>query len=291
MTHRPWAVSLAACFLLSRPLIASATVGVPYPVFVDGVRVDKHGGSVVERGDTAFIEAGQAVHIFSGLLSFADRGKIVHVTIERRTMNFVVGQKTAYLDGMKIVLPEAPLNLDGDVYLPLATIAKLGSARVVIDKQRHIASFRTGGGDGFPTPRSSAARQAELDDVEPSPAEALSIETSATIDAKGLHAVANIRNTTIVSYKLSFPAARQIAFVLSRNGEEVWDSSVGVDGSTPSSIVIGALESETFTATDPDFDKLGAGRYLLRLRLETLIPLDLPPISLGDVAPSPSSLR
>ncbi len=261
----------------------------PYPVFVDGVKADKHGGSVVERGGTAFIEAVTAVRIFDGLLSFGDRAKIVRVTIGQRTMNFVVGQKTAYLEGTKIVLPAAPLQLAGDVYLPLATIAKLGSARVVVDRLRHIASFRTGGGESFPMPR--AARREEPDDDQPSPSEALSIVTSATIDAKGLHAIANIRNTTIVAYKLSFPSAKQVAFVLSRNGQEVWDSTADARGARPTTIVIGALESKTITATDPDFDKLGAGRYLLRLRLQTLIPLDLPPISLGEVAPSPSNTR
>jgi len=285
---RPWAVSLAACLLLARPVCASPGFGAPYPVFVDGVRVDKRGGSVLERGKTAFIEAVRAVRIFDGLLSFGDRAKIVRITIDRRTMNFVVGQKTAYLEGAKIVLPAAPFTSDGDVYLPLTTIAKLGSSRVVVDRMRHIASFRLGGGDDFPMPH---VRRDDSADDQPSPSEALSIVTSATIDAKGLHASANIRNTTIVAYKLAFPTAKQIAFVLSRNGEEVWDSTADTRGARPTTIVIGALENKTVTATDPDFEKLGAGRYLLRLRLQTLIPLDLPPISIGEVTPSPSSTR
>jgi hypothetical protein len=262
----------------------------PLPVFVDGVRFAKGTGCVVERDGSALIEAVHAVRIFDGLLSFSDRSKVVRVTINMRTMNFVVGQKTAYLEGTAIVLPAAPLRLRGDVYLPLVTVARLASSRVAIDRERHIVSIRTGGGDDFPPPNATA-RQADIDDVEPSPAEALSVVTSATIDAKGLHASASVRNTTSSAYKLTFPSEKQLAFVLSRDGEEVWDSSVGKHGTAPSTLVIGALATTTVTATDPDFAKLAPGRYLLRLRLETLIPLDMPPISLGALDPGASSPR
>jgi hypothetical protein len=282
---RPWARTLGACFLLAHPVSATAA-DITLPVFVDGVRADTKRASVIERNGTSYIEAVRGVRIFGGLLRFADGGKVVRVTIAMRTMNFVFGQKTAYLDGTKIVLAAAPQRIDGDVYLPLVTIAKLASARVVIDRARRIASVHTDGGDSFAPAPIAAPQQPETGDDEASPAQALSIVTSATVDAGGLHATANIRNTTGAAYRLSFPSQKEVAFVLSRNGEEVWDSSASEHGTTPSSLDFQPRETKTVRATDPDFEKLGSGRYLLRVRLQTLIPLDSPPISIDQLAPT-----
>jgi hypothetical protein len=285
---RPWALALGACFLLARPAPAAAADAV-FPVFVDGVRANAARASVIEHRGTAFIEAVGAVRIFGGFLRFTSAGKVVRVTIASRTMNFVLGQKTAYLEGVKIILPAAPQRIDGDAYLPLATIAKLASARVVIDRTRRIASIRTESGESFAPPPSAAVRSADTDDDEASPAQALAIVASASIDAGGLHATASIRNTTADPYELAFPSQKQVAFVLSRNGEEVWDSSAGDRGTAPSALEFAPHETKTIAATDPDFAQLGAGRYLLRVRLQTLIPLDTPPISIGDVTPNPGT--
>lgn len=288
MTHRTWGLALAACFLLCRPAFARSA-DVRLPVFVDGKNVDRRSPSALARNGTTFIEAVRATRIFDGLLSFGERGRIVRLTIDRRTMTFTVGSKLAKLDGATIALPVAPFTSEGDTYLPLLTVAKLGSARVVVDDRRHIVSFKLGGGDGFARPVSASHQSDE--DVEPSPAQALAVTTTGTIDATGLHARGALRNTTISTYKLSFPSAKQIAFVLSRNGSEVWDSSKTVTGNKPSSLSIGALDTQMVSADLPDFDKLGPGRYLLRVRLMTLIPLDLAPISLGDFTPSPAASR
>jgi hypothetical protein len=273
---------------LARPLPVAAASDPGYSIFVDGVRAHASRASVIEHRGSGYIEAVRAVRIFGGLLRFANGGKVVRVTIATRTMNFVLGQKTAYLEGVKILLPAAPQRFDGDVYLPLATIAKLASARVVIDRTHHVASIHTDEGDSFALAPVASERAADSDD-EASPAQALSIESSATIDASGLHAIANIRNTTGDRYVLSFPSQKQVAFVLSRNGEEVWDSSAGEHGNAASSLDFAPHETKTITATDPDFAGLGAGRYLLRVRLQTLIPLDTPPISIGDLTPNPGN--
>ena len=288
MSRRSWVVSLAACLLLSGPALVLADV--PLTVFFDGTRADRTGPSGLQHGGTTFISAVRAVSVFDGLLSFDKSGNLARVTIDRRTMKFVVGNKVAYLDGMRVVLPAAPFKIDGDIYLPLATIARLGTARVAVDRTKKIVSFRSGGGDAFAQPQTGPLRQQDLDDVQPSPAQALSIVTTASVDADtGLHARAAVRNVTIKEYKLSFPTAKQIAFVLYRNGAEVWNSTAAMPDGAPGSLVIGPLETKVITADDPDFAKLGPGRYQMRVRLQTLIPLDLAPISIDDVpAPSPT---
>jgi hypothetical protein len=286
---RPWAAALGVVLLVAPTCADAAPADVPFSIFVDGVRAETGRAGVIEYRGNAYIEAVRAVRVFGGLLRFADRGKVVRVTIAMRTMNFVVGQKTAYLEGVKIVLPAAPQRFESDVYLPLATIAKLASARVVLDRTRRIASIRTDVGDGFAPPPSASQQSVETDDDEASPAQALAIETSATVDTNGLHAIATIRNTTAGPYTLSFPSQKRVAFVLSRDGKEVWDSSADERGTAPSSLDFAAHETKSVSATDPDFAQLGAGRYLLRVRLQTLIPLDTPPISLGDVTPNPGS--
>jgi hypothetical protein len=288
---RPWAATLGVVLLFSPTSSQAGPADVSFSIFVDGVRADTGRAGVIERRGHSYIEAVRAVRIFGGLLRFANGGKVVRVTIAMRTMNFVLDEKTAYLEGVKIVLPAAPQRFEGDVYLPLAPIARLASARVVVDRTRRIASIRTDVGDSFPPPPGTAQLPAESDDDEASPAQALSIQTSATVDASGLHAIATIRNTTAGAYRLSFPSQKQIAFVLSREGKEVWDSSAGESGTAASSLDFAPHETKTVSATDPDFAQLGSGRYLLRVRLQTLIPLDTPPISIGDVTPNPGSFH
>jgi hypothetical protein len=286
---RPWAATLAVVLFFAPTYSEATSADVPFSIFVDGVRADAGRASVVEHRGYAYIEAVRAVRIFGGLLRFANRGKVVRVTIAMRTMNFVVGQKTAYLEGLKIVLPAPPQRFENDVYLPLVTIAKLASARVVVDRTRRIASIHTDSGDAFPPAPGAAQQPADSDDDEASPVQALWIQTSAIVDASGLHAIATIRNTTANAYTLSFPSQKQVAFVLSRDGTEVWDSSAAERGTAASSLDFAPHETKTVSATDADFAQLGPGRYLLRVRLQTLIPLDTPPISIGDVTPNPGS--
>jgi hypothetical protein len=269
--------------------VSAFAADVPLPVFLDGVRADKHGPSGLERNGVAYISAVRSVQLFDGLLTFGPRGKVVRVTIDRRTMTFTVGNKVAYLDGEREVLPNAPIDVAGDIYLPLATVARLGSASVAVEHPRGIVSFKSGGGDSFP-PAVRPTPQSD-DDVQPSPAQALVITTTGNVDDAGLHAQATLRNTTTKAYTLSFPTGKQVAFVVSRDGSEVWNSASTITSTDPSSIVIGPLETKTIAADDPDYHKLGPGRFLLRARLMTLIPLDLPPVSLGVETPSPSASR
>lgn len=268
-----------------------ARADVPLGVFYDGTRADRKGDpSGMQHAGNNFVTAFRAVRMFDGLLSFASHGNVAKVTIDHHTMSFSAGKKYAFLDGTRVALPAAPFRANGDIYLPIATVAKLGSARVSVDRNKKIVSFRSGGGESFDPPALGPLRPQDLDDVQPSPAQALSIATTESIDGDGLHARAAVRNVTIKEYKLSFPTPRQIAFVLYRNGLEVWNSTTAIPDGEPTVLTIGPLESKVVTAEYPDFAKLGAGRYQMRVRLMTLIPLDLAPISIDDV-PSPAPSR
>jgi hypothetical protein len=122
-----------------------------------------------------------------------------------------------------------------------------------------------------------------------SPLQALTFTPSATTDATGMHARVEIKNTTDKPYAVNFPGPQQFAFVVSRNGTEVWTSqkSNAAEGSSTFRLLPG--ETTTLKEDWPGYLKAGGGRYTLRVRLLKAIPIDTAPVSLGEIAPGASS--
>jgi hypothetical protein len=275
--------AVAASTVPASPLACAADQG--YRVTLDGRPVDAGTPSGRSRDGVVYINLIRAVKSFDGLVTFAPGG-VAHVTIGVKNVDFRIGSTVARSGTTVLHLPGAPFLVDGDEYVPVATIAALASAKITIDRVHHrelLTSASASSQSDAPAPPAAA------DDIVPSPAQALAVVTTYRIDAAGLHARADITNKTAKAYTVDFPTARQIEFVAARNGSQVWTSSQG-RASAPqgSSLVIAARGTQTVTASWPDYAKAGAGRYTLRVRILLPIPLDEPPVSLEVAAPSPA---
>lgn len=260
-------------------LAAITSSDVALHLVVDGRSVDTHVPSGILRDGVPYVDVVDGVHAIGGLLSFGKSGAL-RVTKAGRTLAFVDGRTTATLERTTIHLTGAPFLRGRETFVPLASLATLGEATLTVDTHNHRALLALGRGDGFPI---ESRRTAESEEIAPSPTQALRFATTATTDVRGLHARVEITNTTAAPYVLNFPSAKQIGFVLWRNGTEVWNSGADVVGAAPSKVSIPARGSIVVERDYPGFDRLGAGRYLMRVRMMTLIPIDITPISLGIV--------
>ena len=260
----------------------AATADIPYALFVDGRPLDARTPSGLAHRGIVFVNVVRAVKTFDGLLSFLPAQR-VRVTISGRTLDFRTGSPYAFAGTTRVRLPAAPFVENGDTYVPLQTIASLASAKIAVDRVRHRVNLSLAPLAAFaPTPVPAASN----DDLAPSPALALAVVTTGRSDATGLHVRADIANRTGRPYGIAFPTQRQIEFVVARNGSAVW-SSLDVSASAApasdaaaSTFVVPARGTRSVSADWPGYAKAGPGRYTLRVRLLTTIPLDEPPISL-----------
>jgi hypothetical protein len=271
---------------------------VPYSIFVDGRPVDARTPSGISHGGVMFVDVVRAVKTFDGLLTFA--GGRTRVTISGTTIDFRIGSSYGFMGTTRVQLPGAPFVAEGQTYVPLATIAKLASARLTIDRRNHrdyLALAPLPAPSPTP-PQPESSLNASSDDLVPSPAQALTVSTVARSDAAGLHARAVVANRTARPYVIPFPTAAQIEFVVSRNGTEIWNSLQGPAArpesspspaatALPSTLTVPAHGTTALTATWSGYAKAGPGRYTLRVRMLTAIPIDEPPISLDAPQPPP----
>jgi hypothetical protein len=259
---------------------------VPYSVFLDGRRLDGHHPSGRNHAGAAYVNVVRAVQAFGGLLTFG-HGGVVRVSISGRTLTYRVGQRTALLDNTTVVrLRGAPYVDNGDIYVPVVSIATLAMAKYTIDTHVRRISLQLGRSPGF-APAAKGATEGEEDDVSLSPLQALSLKPSATTDADGLHARLEITNVTQKPYSIAFPGPQQFVFVVARNGSEVWTSQSEAIAGGPSTFTLQPGEATTFQQDWPGYTKAGAGRYTLRVRMLKSVPIDTPPISLGVSTPGP----
>jgi hypothetical protein len=279
----PFRRLLAAFALVAVPGGAFAR-DVPYGIVVNGRRVDASSPSGLNRGGITFIEAARANRTFDGLLTIAPDGTI-RLSVRGRTLVMREGETAATVDGMPIALPAAPFARDGDAYVPLSTVARLGHAALTVETHARRAMLRLGQGVGFRRvpPAGGAGDDA---DVQPSPTQALTFATSSTADAEGLHARVEITNVTAKPYGLTMPDGATVEFALYRNGESVWRAATPAGAAGPTTVTFAPLETKTFAADDPGFAALGPGRYLLRVRLLTIVPLEITPLPVAEPAPS-----
>jgi hypothetical protein len=256
-----------------------------YGVLIDGRPLDAKRKSALNHGGVTYINVVRAVKAFDGLLTFGRSGQI-RVSINGRTLRYRIGRLTAILDNSStIALRGAPFVRAGDTYVPLASIVTLAAGRYAVDTHRRLVYLSLQHGVGYEAvPTMPPDLPDDVSDL--SPLQALSIKPSATADATGLHARAEITNTTEKPYVLSFPGSDQFVLVVARNGSEVWTSPPTEGTGVPSTFRLDPGASTTVAADWPGFAKSGPGRYSLRLRLVKAIPIDSAPVSLDTLAPT-----
>jgi hypothetical protein len=117
--------------------LPSLAADVPYTILLDGrpLTPRSSGTGALARNGVVFVDVVVATKTFSGLLTFADAGNTVRLSIQHQTAVFRVG-KRAQFDGKVRVLPGAPFKVNGDIYVPLVTVARLGGATLAFDPKR-----------------------------------------------------------------------------------------------------------------------------------------------------------
>src|SRR5215472_10034188 len=139
---------ITAVVMAALPLAAAADV--PLSIVMDGKPVALHGTAALEHRGKTYIVAAQAVRVFNGLMSFGRDGW-ARIEIGGRTMAFSAGRSYAVMDGKHVPLPAQPFSLAGDLYVPLATVAKLAGASLAVDDDARVAKL-TKGAVSFATP-------------------------------------------------------------------------------------------------------------------------------------------
>jgi hypothetical protein len=265
--------------------VAAQAADVPYTILLDGrpLTPKAAGTGAVARDGVVFVDVIVATKTFSGLLTLADAGNTVRLSIQNHEAVFRVGSKIAQFDGKRRVLPGAPFKLSGDIYIPLLTVSRLGGGVLTIDTKRQIArlSVRPFATMHFtPVPAVTA--------VTPSAA-VLTLTPSSTVDAKGaLHVKLDVANSSNVPVSLEFPNGGRVAFVVSRDGTSVWDSTRGfVFNMIVGFVTVAPKESLSFDGVWPGYGALPPGNYQLTARLLTRSPLVSPAVAVP--APHPAA--
>jgi hypothetical protein len=268
---------------------AGAATDVPYTVLVDGRPLTGKIATTgaLQRNGVLFIDVVVAVKTFSGLLTFADRGATVKLTVRGRTGSFTLGSKQATIEGKPVAMRAAPFRANGDYFVPIVPVATLGYAKLKIDNQYRTASLSVRPfarmRQANPVPGGGAPSQAPA-------AQALRLSATGTSDARGaLHASLKVTNTTQRPYTLEFASGARVTFVVVRGDTQVWDSATG-------KLFVQSLGSQTLAPhatwsldeTWPGFGATGVGAYQLHARLMSSPPLDAPVVFLGGPATAPA---
>jgi hypothetical protein len=281
-------IVLAAGLALLAAAAPSGATDVRYGVTIGGRRLDKAGHSGLLHRGVTFVNVQRAIAAFDGILVFLPSG-VLRAVVGNHTIVFTVGSRTALLDGTTIRLSGAPFVLAGNSYVPVAAIATLTRYGASVDPKRRVVDLEPGAGSvEAALPATPAASAGAPGDVAPSPARALSFVPSATSDAAGLHAKVNILNVTGKPYTVVFPGGARVAFVVSRDGKEVWRSGTGRPPTAAVRLTLAPRATTTERSDWPAFARRPPGRYTLRVQLLTAPPLDGTPISLGVATPAPS---
>ena len=271
-------LALITALLAVAPLAARAGDTV-INVRVDERPADRKGGIAVIRNGATFVDVVDITKVFSGLLLFGKN--TVRINIGGASANFVVGRRKAMIRGKYVTLPLAPFNRKGDIYVPLKVIVDLAGGVLRVNTHKRLAYITTA---------SNLNRPIALSTPTLSPLNALSLGTSAKTAGDGLHVSLTVTNVSAAPYTLNFPNGARAAFVVSKDGGDVWDSSTAMRYTeSKSAEVLAPGESRTYSAVWAGFSASGAGRYLLRAKLLSTTPVSASPRSIGVVAPAPAA--
>jgi len=207
----------------------------------------------------------------------------VRLSIQHRTAVFRVGSPRAYFDGKARALPGAPFKAGGDIYVPLASVATLGGAGLRLAAAHQVARLRV-------RPFASMLQSTPPPPAAAASAAAISLAPSVSVDAQGaLHARLDVTNSSSVPVTLEFPNGGRAAFVVSRDGVSVWDSTRGMVFTMMVGFVTLAPKGTlSFDSVWPGFATQPAGNYQLTARLMTRSPLVSSPVAV-PAAPHPAA--
>ena len=286
-----------ATALVAGPLgIAAVATDVPYTILLDGrpLTPRSSGTGALARNGVVFVDVVVATKTFSGLLTFADAGNTVRLSIQHQTAVFRVGKIRAQFDGKVRVLPGAPFKVNGDIYVPLATVARLGGATLSFDPAHQVARLGV-------RPFASMLRQQAQETQQTQQAQgadptasaaSLSLKPSSSVDAQGaLHLHLEVVNVSAAPLTLEFPNGGRVAFIVSSGGTAVWDSTRGqVFNMIVGFKTLAPKESVAYDAIWPQFGAQPAADYQLtaRLMLRSPIVSRAVPVSL-PAAPHPAA--
>jgi hypothetical protein len=280
---RRFVAGVAAAAALS---VAAQAADVPYTILLDGRPLTAHtsGTGAIARDGNVFIDVVVATKTFSGLLTFADAGNTVRLSIQHHTAIFKVGNRRAAFDGVSRLLPAAPFKANGDIYVPLRTVARLGGAALTIDAKDRLARLSV---------RPFAAlvqRPPEPGPAETASAAVLSLTPTAVVDAQGaLHCRLDVVNTSNGPVQMEFPNGGRVAFVVSRGDTAVWDSTRGmVFNMIVGFKTLAPKETVSYEGVWPGYGSQPSGNYTLTARLMLRSPLVSRPVPVPPV-PAPAA--
>ena len=222
------ALALAFAFVAT-PVLAAADT--PYTLQLNARGIEPSPTPpALERNGVVFIDVTRATRIFDGLVTFS--GEAVRLSIQHSVADFRVGASSARLNGKQIALPGTPFREYGTVYLPITTVVvRLAGARLHIDRQRHLAQILVGPRQPAVPQPPAPSPQVSLSDeggaLQPSLGQALRLTPFGSVDAAGLHVRVDVANRSSQPVVANFASGAQIAFVVFRNGTEVWNSTAG----------------------------------------------------------------
>jgi len=262
--------------------IAAVATDVPYTILLDGrpLTPRSSGTGALARNGVVFVDVVVATKTFSGLLTFADAGNTVRLSIQHQTAVFRVGKLRAQFDGKVRVLPGAPFKVNGDIYVPLSTVARLGGATLSFDPAHQVARLGVRPFASMLRQQAQDAQQAhqaqQSQGGEPSASAAtLSLTPSSSVDAQGaLHLHLEVVNVSAAPLTLEFPNGGRVAFIVSSGGRAVWDSTRGqVFTMIVGFKTLAPKESVSYDAVWPQFGAQPAADYQLTARLMLRSPI------------------
>ena len=272
---RGTAVTLAVALLAAWLPSGAGAADVPYTLLLDNrpVLPGAAKDAALLRSGVVCIEVTVATKIFSGLLTFGDSGTTARLSVRAKTIVFHAGSRFATVDGAPRRLPLPPFRIDGAMYVPLSTVTSVTGAKLSIAKARRTATIVVPAFGAMPVPSPAPAHPGGSNGLQL--ASNLTLVPSARVDAEGvLHVDLRITNTSSQSLTLEFPNSGRAAFLVTRDGTLVWDSTHGMMFSMIVGFeTLGPGKSTTFEDQWADFGKQPPGKYELRGRLMTRSPI------------------
>jgi Intracellular proteinase inhibitor len=298
----PFAVPLTVFALVLGCASALAAADVPYTLLLNARgMLPSATPDALERDGVVYIDVARATRIFDGLVTYS--GDSVRLSIQHSVGDFRVGRPVARLSGVTVKLPGPPFREYRTVYVPISTVVvRLAGARLQLDPETHVAQILVAtrrltssppSPRASPSPLASPSPQVSLSDdggsLRPSLGQALVLTPSGSVDSAGLHVRVDIANKTASPVVATFASSAQVAFLVLRNGTEVWDSTAGqMYAQAETTLNFEPHSVRSFSGLWTGFASAGAGRYELRAKLLTDSPLLSSPVSLG-VFPAPTS--
>lgn len=298
MNRSPFAVPLTAFALVLACASVLAAADIPYTLLLNARgMLPSTTPDALERDGVVYIDVARATRIFDGLVTYS--GDSVRLSIQHSVGDFRIGRPVARLSGVTVKLPGPPFREYRTIYVPISTVVvRLAGARLHLDPQTHVAQILVGTRPATPprasaSPLASPSPQVSLSDdggsLRPSLGQALVLTPSGSVDSAGLHVRVDIANKTTSPVVATFASSAQVAFLVLRNGTEVWDSTAGqMYAQAETTLNFEPHSVRSFSGLWTGLASAGAGRYELRAKLLTDSPLLSSPVSLG-VFPAPIS--